>query len=185
MSNQMKVIMENWRHSVLLEQQLVELHEQLVDEFVLELKQIQESTDDLNEVFAKVADFAKSAYNTYKDIKSSTIQAVLTKAIDSALKALDLIENSLNERAPELISKIRNILEKLKEESNMAIAVSIVSIIVGLMTGEAFGALDTVLNIVGASDDILTAYETISDLTDTADSGRAISKSGQLVKATI
>ena len=185
MSEQMKVIMENWRHSILLEQQLIELHEQLVNEFVLELKQIQESTDDLNEVFAKVADFAKNAYNTYKDIKNNAIQAVLTKAIDSALKVLDLIEDSLRERAPALISKIKNILEKLKEESNMAIAVSIVSIIIGLMTGEAFDVLSTVLDVLGASSDILTAYETIANLTDSADIGRVANKAGQLVRATI
>ena len=61
----MKVIMENWRHSVLLEQQLIELHEQLVNEFVLELKQIQESTDDLNEVLAKVADFLLKGHLTH------------------------------------------------------------------------------------------------------------------------
>ena len=181
MSEKMKTIMENWRHSVLLEQQAIQLHEQLVNEFVLELKQIQESTDDLNEVFAKVADFAKKAYSTYKDIKNNTIQAVLTKAIDSALKVLDLLEDSLRERAPALISKIKNILEKLKEESNMAIAVSIVSIIVGLMTGEAFDVLSTVLDVLDASGDILTAYETISKLTDSVEVGRVVNKTGQLV----
>ena len=95
----------------------------------------------------------------------------MTKAIDSALKVLDIIDDSLKERAPALISKIKNILEKLKEESNMAVAVSIVSIIIGLMTGEAFDVLSTVLDVLGASSDILAAYETIANLTDSADIG--------------
>lgn len=181
MSKEMKLIMENWRGSVLQEQHAIELHEQLVNEFVLDLKQIQESSNDLNEVLSKVSEFAKKAYNTYKDIKNNTIQAVLTKAIDSAMKVLNLIEDNMKEKAPALISKIKSVLEKLKEESNMAIAVSVVSILIGLMTGEAFDVLGTVLDILDASDNIMAAYETISKITDSADVKRIVNKAGQLV----
>ncbi len=181
MSKEMKLIMENWRGSVLQEQQAIELHEQLVSEFVLDLKQIQESSNDLNEVLSKVSEFAKKAYNTYKDIKNNTIQAVLTKAIDSAMKVLNLIEDNMKEKAPALISKIKSVLEKLKEESNMAIAVSVVSVLIGLMTGEAFDVLGTVLDILDASDNIMAAYETISKITDSADVKRIVNKAGQLV----
>ena len=66
----------------------------------------------------------------------------------------------------------------------MAIAVSIVSIIIGLMTGEAFDVLSTVLDVLGASGDIIAAYETIANLTDSADIGRIVNKAGQLVRAT-
>ena len=181
MSKEMKLIMENWRGSILQEQHAIELHEQLVNEFVLDLKQIQESSNDLNEVLSKVSEFAKKAYNTYKDIKNNTIQAVLTKAIDSAMKVLNLIEDNMKEKAPALISKIKSVLEKLKEESNMAIAVSIVSVLIGLMTGEAFDVLGTVLDILDASDNIMAAYETISKITDSADVKRIVNKAGQLV----
>lgn len=181
MSKEMKLIMENWRGSILQEQHAIELHEQLVNEFVLDLKQIQESSNDLNEVLSKVSEFAKKAYNTYKDIKNNTIQAVLTKAIDSAMKVLNLIEDNMKEKAPALISKIKSVLEKLKEESNMAIAVSVVSILIGLMTGEAFDVLGTVLDILDASDNIMAAYETISKITDSADVKRIVNKAGQLV----
>ena len=181
MSKEMKLIMENWRGSILQEQHAIELHEQLVNEFVLDLKQIQESSNDLNEVLSKVSEFAKKAYNTYKDIKNNTKQAVLTKAIDSAMKVLNLIEDNMKEKAPALISKIKSVLEKLKEESNMAIAVSIVSVLIGLMTGEAFDVLGTVLDILDASDNIMAAYETISKITDSADVKRIVNKAGQLV----
>jgi hypothetical protein len=181
MSKEMKLIMENWRGSILQEQHAIELHEQLINEFVLDLKQIQESSNDINEVLSKVSEFAKKAYNTYKDIKNNTIQAVLTKAIDSAMKVLNLIEDSMKEKAPALISKIKSVLEKLKEESNMAIAVSVVSVLIGLMTGEAFDVLGTVLDILDASDNIMAAYETISKITDSADVKRIVNKAGQLV----
>ena len=69
MSKQMKVIMENWRSNLLLEQEVLSIHERLIEEFTNEIKIIRESSDDLNEVLSKVADFAKKAYNTYSDIK--------------------------------------------------------------------------------------------------------------------
>jgi len=59
MSNDMKLIMENWRANT--------LHEQLVEEFVKEIKTLTEAKAELNEILAKVGEFAKKAFNTYSD----------------------------------------------------------------------------------------------------------------------
>jgi hypothetical protein len=45
MSKQMKVIMENWRSNLLLEQEALSIHENLIKEFVNEIKIIRESSD--------------------------------------------------------------------------------------------------------------------------------------------
>ena len=182
MSKQMKVIMENWRSNLLLEQEALSIHERLIEEFVNEIKIIRESSDDLNEVLSKVADFAKKAYNTYSDIKKNAIEAVLTKAIDSAIKVLDFLEEKLNQEKPGLINKIKSFLEKLKEESNMAIAVSIVSILIGLLSGEAFDVVENVLDILGASEDIINAYQVISKINDSVDVKDVVNKVGQLTR---
>jgi len=182
MSKQMKVIMENWRSNLLLEQEALSIHERLIEEFINEIKIIRESSDDLNEVLSKVADFAKKAYNTYSDIKKNAIEAVLTKAIDSAIKVLDFLEEKLNQDKPGLINKIKSFLEKLKQESNMAIAVSIVSILIGLLSGEAFDAVESVLDILGASEDILNAYQMISQISDSVDVKNVVNKAGQLTR---
>jgi cysteinyl-tRNA synthetase len=184
MSKQMKVIMENWRSNLLLEQEALSIHEELLEQFTNEIKIIRESSNDLNEVLSKVADFAKRAYNTYSDIKKNAIESVLTKAIDSAIKVLDFLEEKLNQERPGLINNIKSFLEKLKQESNMAIAVSIVSILIGLLTGEAFDAVESVLNILGASEDILNAYEAISQISDTVDVKNVVDKTGQLTRIT-
>ena len=178
----MKTIMENWRSNLLLEQEALSIHEKLIEEFTNEIKIIRESSNDLNEVLSKVADFAKRAYNTYSDIKKNAIEAVLTKAIDSAIKVLDFLEEKLNQEKPGLINKIKSFLEKLKQESNMAIAVSIVSILIGLLSGEAFDAVESVLDILGASEDILNAYEMISKISDSVDVKNVVDKAGQLTR---
>ena len=182
MSMQMKVIMENWRSNLLLEQEALSIHERLIEEFTNEIKIIRESSNNLNEVLSKVADFAKRAYNTYSDIKKNAIVAVLTKAIDSAIKVLDFLEEKLNQEKPGLINKIKSFLEKLKQESNMAIAVSIISILIGLLSGEAFDAVEEVLNILGASEDILNAYQAISQISDSVDVKNVVNKAGQLTR---
>ena len=96
MSKEMKLIMENWRGSILQEQHAIELHEQLVNEFVLDLKQIQESSNDLNEVLSKVSEFAKKAYNTYKDIKNNTIQAnKATNSDETINKIIEVLDTKI------------------------------------------------------------------------------------------
>ena len=180
----MKVIMENWRSNLLLEQEVLSIHKELLEQFTNEIKIIRESSSDLNEVLSKVADFAKRAYNTYRDIKKNAIEAVLTKSIDSAIKVLDFLEEKLNQDKPGLINKIKSFLEKLKQESNMAIAVSIVSILIGLLSGEAFDAVESVLDILGASEDILNAYQMISQISDSVDVKNVVNKAGQLTTIT-
>jgi hypothetical protein len=56
--------------------------------------------------------------------------------------------------------------------------------LIGLLTGEAFDAVESVLNILGASEDILNAYEAISQISDTVDVKNVVDKTGQLTRIT-
>ncbi len=169
MSSNMKLIMENWRANT--------LHEQLVAEFVKEIKTLTEAKAELNEILAKVGDFAKKAFNTYSDLKKGTIKKVLETAVNGALKLIPAIKQVNSGIA----SKIERALNALKQDENMTVAISIVSIIVGLMTGEAFSAAEEVLNAIDAAPNLIKAYEAITNLTDTADVVKVAGKSGQLV----
>ena len=91
MSRDMKLIMENWRNNVLQENKGFALHEQLIEEFVREIKVLSEDKAPMNEILSKVGDFAKKAFNSYKALKKGTIQKVLETAINGALKVVPLI----------------------------------------------------------------------------------------------
>ena len=127
-----------------------------------------------------IKNFASKAFNTYKTLKTGAIETVLKTAINSAIKLLSVVESKI----PTIAGKLKSILNNLKKSENMTIAVSIVSIIVGLMTGEAFDALGEILDIIGAAPNLLVAYEKIQAVTDTVDVGQVIGKSGQLAKTT-
>ena len=179
MSNDMKLILESWRKT-LNEEKANEIYDNLIKEFVEEITSLKESKAELNEILSSIKDFAAKAYNPYKTIKTGTIEAVLNAAINSALALLSSVES----KAPTIIGKLKSVLNNLKKSENMTIAVSIVSIIVGLMTGEAFDALGEVLDVVGAAPNLIVAYEKIQALSGTADIGQVIGKSGKLAKAT-
>ena len=173
----MKLIMESWRKNVLEENEATKLYEQLVNEFVDELKVLSESKASLNEILSKVGDFAKKAYNSYKTLKKGTIQKVLETAINGALKIVPLFK----EKFPNIATKVERALNELKKDENMTIAISIVSILVGLMTGEAMDVLEEVLNVISAAPNLIQAYELIGNITETADVAKVVDKSGQLV----
>jgi len=177
MSRDMKLIMENWRSNVLQENKAFALHEQLIEEFVREIKVLAEDKAPMNEILSKVGDFAKKAFNSYKALKKGTIQKVLETAINGALKVVPLIKDKM----PDVASKLERVLNELKRDENMTIAISIVSILVGLATGEAFDAVGEVLEIIEAAPNIIQAYETIGNITDTADVGKVVNKSGKIV----
>ena len=182
MSKDMKIIMESWRYFSIEEQNnhVLRIHEHLINEFVRDIQVLQEGDADLNEILSRVGDFAKKAYGAYKDLQRGAIKGVLTKAIDGGLKALDFIEDRLNQENPALITKVRSILNMLKTDENMHLAISIVSIIIGLMTGEAFDVLGKVLDLIEAAPNLIQAFESISTLTDTANVKAAADKSGTL-----
>ena len=177
MKPDMNIIMESWRKN-LNEQKAHAIYESLIEEFVNEIRSLQEAKAEINEILSSIKNFAAKAYNTYKDIKTGTIKTVLLTAINSALKFLDIIEG----KVPKIAGKLRMILGKLKKSENMTIAVSIVSIIVGLMTGEAFDVLGKILDVVSAAPNLIMAYEQIRAISDTASVGQVIGKSGQLAK---
>ena len=179
MSYDMKLIMENWRKTINEEKHAKEIYENLINEFVNEIRILNENKAELNEVLSSIRNFAQKALNTYKTIKSGAIESVLTTAINAALKMLDLVED----KAPTIVSKLKSVLNTLKKSENMTMAVSIVSVIVGLMTGEAFDVLGEVLDVISAAPNILIAYEKITAIQDTADIGQVINKSGKLAKA--
>ena len=180
MSNDMKLILESWRKT-LNEEKANTIYDNLIKEFVEEITSLKESKAELNEIMSSIKNFAQKALNTYKTIKSGAIEGVLTAAINSALKMLSLLED----KAPTIVGKLKSVLNTLKKSENMTMAVSIVSIIVGLMTGEAFDALGEVLDVIKAAPNILLAYEKITAFQDTADIGQVINKSGQLTKASV
>ena len=180
--SEMKLLMEGWR-SFLLEEELdssLELHEKLIREFVEDLKTLEENKAHLNEILSKVGDFAKKAYTAYSDLKRGAIEKVLGTSIDSALKALEFVEGKMQQGNSSLIGKVKKVLNMLKKDENMTLAVSVVSIIIGLMTGEAFDVLEEVLSLVEAAPNLIQAYETISSLADSADMAAAVDKTGQL-----
>ncbi len=141
MSKDMKLIMESWRKNVITEAKALELHEQLVQEFIDELKVLSENKADLNEVLGKVGAFARKYYDKYSEIKKGGIKRVLTAAINGALKIIPLVKD----KAPKVASKVERILNELKKDENMTVAVSIVSILIGLLTGEFFDAIEEVI----------------------------------------
>jgi len=128
----MKLIMESWRNNVITEAKAIQIHEELIQEFVNELKVLAENKAELNEILSKVGEFAKKAYNTYSNLKKGAIKRVLETAINGALKVVQLIKGS----APNVASKVERVLNDLKKAENMTVAVSLVSIIVGLATGD-------------------------------------------------
>ena len=178
MKPNMKMIMENWRKN-LNEQKAHIVYESLIEDFVNEIKSLKEEKAEINEILSSIKNFASKAYNTYKDIKSGAIKAVLLTAINSALKLLDIVEDKM----PKIVGKLKSILAKLKKAENMTIAVSIVSIIVGLMTGEAFDVLGKILDVVGSAPNLIIAYEKIKAISDSVSVGQVIGKAGQLSKA--
>jgi len=177
MSKDMRFIMESWRRNVLEENEGDKLYEQLVNEFVNDLNVLSENKASLNEILSKVGDFAKKAFNSYKALKKGTIQKVLETAISGALKIVPLFKDKF----PDIAAKVERVLNELKKDENMTIAVSMVSILVGLMTGEAVDALEEVMNVIGAAPNLIQAYELIGNITDTADVAKVVDKSGQLV----
>lgn len=177
MSKEMKLIMESWRANIITETKAFHIHEHLINEFVDDIKTLTENKAQLNEILSKVSEFAKKAYQTYSDLKKGTIEKVLTKAIDAALKVVPLIKD----KVPNVASKIERILNEFKKTENMTIAISIVSIIIGLMTGEAFDALTEVLDVISSAPNLIKAYESIQQITDTANITKAVDKTGQLI----
>ena len=180
MSKQMKVIMENWNSSRLVEEHAIQVYNQRVQEIIEEVSILNEQQVELNEFMDKVSSFAKKTLTAVKDLKDSAIEKVLDTALASLDALLKKLEEKLKQKAPQLIGKIRNVIMKLRDPENMKIAVSIVSIIAGLLAGDAFSVLDQVLQIVEAGDNILAAYETISNIQDTADMAAAVTKTGAL-----
>ena len=114
MSYDMKLIMENWRKTISEEKHAKQIYENLVYEFVNEIKTLNENKAELNEVLSSIKNFAQKALNTYKTIKSGAIETVLTTAINSALKMLDLLED----KAPTIIGKLKSVLNTLKKSEN-------------------------------------------------------------------
>lgn len=183
MSKDMKLIMESWRNNVITEAKAIQIHEELIQEFVNELKVLTENKAELNEILAKVGEFAKKAYNTYSDLKKGAIKKVLETAINGALKVVDLIRGA----APNVASKVERVLNELKKAENMTVAVSLVSIIVGLATGDVdvgdfdFGPLEKVINAIQSAPNLIKALETVQTINDTTEVAKAVDKSGKLV----
>lgn len=180
MSNEMKLIMENWNNSRLAEQYAVDFYNEILENIINNVKLLSEEKIELKEFMEKVATFAKNTLSAVKELKDSAIEKVLDTALSSLEALLKKLEEKLKQKAPDLIGKIRNAITKLREPENMKVAVSIVSIIAGLLAGDAFSVLDQVMQVIEAGDNIVAAYETIASIQDTADMAAAVTKTGAL-----
>ena len=180
MTTNMKLIMESWNNSSVVQEHAIEVYNECVQKIIEEVKLLNEQKVELKEFMTKVASFATSTLAAVKELKDSAIEKVLATALSGLDSLLKKLEEKLKEKAPNLIAKIRNVIQKLKEPENMKIAVSIVSIIAGLLAGDAFSVLDQVLEIVEAGDNIVAAYEAISNIQDNADIAAAVTKAGTL-----
>ena len=175
MSKEMKSIMESWRRSINGEEN--KIYESLLEEFTTELKTLTEGKAELNEVLGSIGAHAKKAYKTFKGWKDSKIKSVLTKAIDSGIS---LIDKKVGKASPELANKLKTAFYLLKKSDNMAIAVSIVSILVGLITGNLLEYITPILEILENAPDIADALKWMIKQKEKIDIGRASFKSTKL-----
>ena len=181
MSNDFKLIMENWQRLLNEEKEAQQIFDSLLNEFVNEIKTLQEEKVELNEVFAKIGDFVKKSYGKVKNFKDGVIEKVLTGAINATLKMLDKLEDA---NPPDifkkLIPKIKYILQSLKSSKNMALAVTVVNILLGLMTGNALQELAEVVGILDKATSIGAAVDMILKMGDTVEVGAYIGAMGAI-----
>ncbi len=181
MSNDFKVIMENWKKTIDEQKDPQIVIDSLLREFVQEIKVLQEEKVELNEVFKKIGEFVKDSYNKVKNLKDELIVKILKGAINTALKMLEKLEDQNPPEAfKKLIPKIKYILQSLKSSRNMALAVTTVNILLGLMTGNALQGLAEVVGILDKASSLGSAIDAILKMSDVAELGVMITGAGAM-----
>ena len=120
---------------------------------------------------------AQKLIGKYREVKQAALEPLVKKGLDKLsnlaaktmpveweeCKKLGFSGNtSCRKRAMNLFSS------KLQNPKNLVVAVSIISLLISLFTGEYFGVIDQVFQALEAQETLVAAYETISGIQDIA-----------------
>ena len=147
----MKVLLENWR---LYESQVLteRLFLEEIDLFTEQLSQLEEA-----KVLDGFKDKSKELFAKYSQAKKAAIEPLLKKGIKQLRK---LAETKMP------TERLMKFIEKLERPENLAIGVTLTSLLISALVGNYFEVVATLLGAFGVSGSIIQAYEVISGIKD-------------------
>ena len=147
----MKVLLENWR---LYESQVLteRLFLEEIDLFTEELSQLEEA-----KVLDGFKDKSKELFAKYSQAKKAAIEPLLKKGIKQLRK---LAETKMP------TERLMKFIEKLERPENLAIGVTLTSLLISALVGNYFEVVATLLGAFGVSGSIIQAYEVVSGIKD-------------------
>ena len=147
----MKVLLENWR---LYESQVLteRLFLEEIDLFTEQLSQLEEA-----KVLDGFKDKSKELFSKYSQAKKAAIEPLLRKGIEQLRK---LAETKMP------TERLMKFIEKLERPENLAIGVTLTSLLISALVGNYFEVVATLLGAFGVSGSIIQAYEVISGIKD-------------------
>ena len=147
----MKILLENWR---LYESQVLTEHLFLeeIDLFTEQLSQLEEA-----KVLDDFKDKSKELFAKYSQAKKAAIEPLLKKGIKQLRKL------AATKMPTERLMKF---IEKLERPENLAIGVTLTSLLITALVGNYFEVVATLLGAFGVSGSIIQAYEVISGIKD-------------------
>ena len=178
----MQDLMEGWREyesQLLLEQEF----QKDIDLFVEQLSRLDES-----KVLDAFKERSKATLIKYSKFKKAALESLLKKGIDQLhnlaaskmpvewkdCKKLGFSgKYSCRRRAMALV-------DKLKRPENLAVAVSLISILISAFTGDAFDLVSHALEAFAVAKSITDVYEVISGLQDAGDFVAKAEKAGAI-----
>ena len=147
----MKILLENWR---LYESQVLteRLFLEEIDLFTEQLSQLEEA-----KVLDGFKDKSKDLFGKYSQAKKAAIEPLLKKGIKQLRK---LAETKMP------TERLMKFIEKLERPENLAIGVTLTSLLISALVGNYFEVVATLLGAFGVSGSIIQAYEVISGIKD-------------------
>ena len=147
----MKILLENWR---LYESQVLteRLFLEEIDLFTEQLSQLEEA-----KVLDGFKDKSKELFAKYSQAKKAAIEPLLKKGIKQLRK---LAETKMP------TERLMKFIEKLERPENLAIGVTLTSLLISALVGNYFEVVATLLGAFGVSGSIIQAYEVISGIKD-------------------
>ena len=147
----MKALLENWR---LYESQVLteRLFLEEIDLFTEQLSQLEEA-----KVLDGFKDKSKELFAKYSQAKKAAIEPLLKKGIKQLRK---LAETKMP------TERLMKFIEKLERPENLAVGVTLTSLLISALVGNYFEVVATLLGAFGVSGSIIQAYEVISGIKD-------------------
>ena len=147
----MKILLENWR---LYESQVLteRLFLEEIDLFTEQLSQLEEA-----KVLDGFKDKSKELFAKYSQAKKAAIEPLLKKGIKQLRK---LAETKMP------TERLMKFIEKLERPENLAIGVTLTSLLISALVGNYFEVVATLLGAFGVSGSIIQAYEVVSGIKD-------------------